>query len=1198
MYSFKKIIILRLLKKKKKRNIIIIMATSSDLLHQPESNNDAEESISNCANSNNLLAAESHADEESIQANVADSEVAATSPGLDENEDVDSKTDFSATPCHENTKEQEQEQAQEQQQQLLEEQQQSSTPPSPSAATQTQEAHSNFSPDEIPEPIKVLDDIISEFEDTSKPANAGGNGENQSEDDGYMSLSRKNMHKQDFENVSQSSISSNAPPTITPTKEFHEFNNTTDVTCPSLETPVDQNIIQSTLPKARPASALTSNNYSSLPCCGARSTSLDGKTTRGVSCNGERNKLGIDISAVHNAVLRGGLAKLPEPILNEHPVTIYPGRYSPPTENKRNPNRPTRILSSVEKHKEVCHILNPLSSISSSSSSSSSNCMGLMDGGKVTEMPHNIMKKPYIRKDKVTNEFSLVSEDEFSDDSIEEQSLSPITSHSSPHKQSGIAWEIHFKSSKKKLKNSSKKKPPRKHAADCIVKTENGGYPLPIVTSDSYYSKDIERAHRREPIVIDALDGADQCSAASADILNHCMYRHTNMLGKGTFIIRRTAKKLPTTMDIFRNESAELDNMHACDQSDYEEFSSMEGHENCKPSDTLSSSSRLSMELVAPLGPPLPSPRDRLSLNLEPQLPNIFTKEILAVHKGDRSSSEELLAPIKKTSLKRETKRRSTDSINTKSSSYEEADDNEPNESAILFSNKNSFDACNMYAYKNDAASCLKGQEFADLRSSTTTTPHTDLAPTLEEEEEQYSDFSYSGAPVKQHEKIDSDINALLRGDIAAVRIVEGGAHPKRPLEFRPGVHKSESAKEMLLSQSAFGPLPPSPPSSNPDLFDYDALPLPPSPKDALLVSESNRSLVKSYKKTTAAEIHTPSSLGDERRNRDNMNALRYLSNDLPPPPPLPPPAFENMAPIVPPHRGHSVNTMKSWSIDSHYKKKSPKMLGYGSGITTPTGSQYDGSYSTKRYVNYGTKRSLKQSPREELRLQTSCSLPETPIFARGSCDIPRTPFRRQPESSISGSRTAPRSSTSHSINMGNTMGGISGGGNTFGAGMCRQRSMNHALASNEMLRLAGAPARGWYPKQRTMRPASTENIDRLSSSRVWDSAAGMSGTGHSRKPLTLPPNLTPSFLNKSPREALRRVTSLLIAKKKNTKERKGKPYSDTTLDGNLTFDQDTPLPPPKDSSRNFNNTSQKPQKKKGLFKSLWKKTKHFSLDQ
>lgn len=32
---------------------------------------------------------------------------------------------------------------------------------------------------------------------------------------------------------------------------------------------------------------------------------------RGGSFDGERNVLGIDISAVHNAVLRGDLAKLP-----------------------------------------------------------------------------------------------------------------------------------------------------------------------------------------------------------------------------------------------------------------------------------------------------------------------------------------------------------------------------------------------------------------------------------------------------------------------------------------------------------------------------------------------------------------------------------------------------------------------------------------------------------------------------------------------------------------------------------------------------------------------------------------------------------------------------------------------------------------------------------------------------------------------
>lgn len=90
-------------------------------------------------------------------------------------------------------------------------------------------------------------------------------------------------------------------------------------------------------------------------------------------------------------------------------------------------------------------------------------------------------------------------------------------------------------------------------------------------------------------------------------------------------------------------------------------------------------------------------------------------------------------------------------------------------------------------------------------------------------------------------------------------------------------------------------------------------------------------------------------------------------------------------------------------------------------------------------------------------------------------------------------------------------------------------RSINHALASSEMLRMSGGPARGWYPKQRHPRPASTENLDRIhpqGSIRAWDS-----GTGGSRKPLTLPPNLSPNFFNKSPREALRRVTSLLIRK-------------------------------------------------------------------
>lgn len=108
-----------------------------------------------------------------------------------------------------------------------------------------------------------------------------------------------------------------------------------------------------------------------------------------------------------------------------------------------------------------------------------------------------------------------------------------------------------------------------------------------------------------------------------------------------------------------------------------------------------------------------------------------------------------------------------------------------------------------------------------------------------------------------------------------------------------------------------------------------------------------------------------------------------------------------------------------------------------------------------------------------------------------------------------------------------------------------RHRSVSQALVSGEMLRLAGGPARGWYPKQRHPRPASAENLDRINpqgSIRAWDSDRG------SRKPLTLPANLTPKFFHKSPREALRRVASLLI--------RRGtaKIYDSTQLIFNLLF--------------------------------------------
>lgn len=74
---------------------------------------------------------------------------------------------------------------------------------------------------------------------------------------------------------------------------------------------------------------------------------------------------------------------------------------------------------------------------------------------------------------------------------------------------------------------------------------------------------------------------------------------------------------------------------------------------------------------------------------------------------------------------------------------------------------------------------------------------------------------------------------------------------------------------------------------------------------------------------------------------------------------------------------------------------------------------------------------------------------------------------------------------------------------------------------------ISGLPARGWRRHPRAS--ASTEHLDRLQGSmRAWETA------GTARKPTTLPPNMAPpKFFNKSsPRDALRRVTSLLINRK------------------------------------------------------------------
>lgn len=164
------------------------------------------------------------------------------------------------------------------------------------------------------------------------------------------------------------------------------------------------------------------------------------------------------------------------------------------------------------------------------------------------------------------------------------------------------------------------------------------------------------------------------------------------------------------------------------------------------------------------------------------------------------------------------------------------------------------------------------------------------MAPPIEEDEEQDSESLKAPAPLRE---IENNISALLRGDIAVARVGCELGPTRRPLGFRPGVHKSESAKEMLLSQTIFGPLPPSPPLSSPENDGFP--PLPPSPT----IEE------------TDIALGIPS-VGAVTRGR--IKSDHYYRDTLDHPP------------AVPPHRGPSLNTLKT-RYDSHYHQSSKENL-------------------------------------------------------------------------------------------------------------------------------------------------------------------------------------------------------------------------------------------------------------------------------
>ena len=191
-----------------------------------------------------------------------------------------------------------------------------------------------------------------------------------------------------------------------------------------------------------------------------------------------------------------------------------------------------------------------------------------------------------------------------------------------------------------------------------------------------------------------------------------------------------------------------------------------------------------------------------------------------------------------------------------------------------------------------------------------------------------------------------------MRGEIQIAQVA--AARPTRPIGFRSGVHKSESAKEMLLSQQFFGPLPASPPLSSPEMDSDEFPPLPPSPSPEEPVIAHG---IQNIAISSRGRIKSDHSYRKEHR-----------------------------APAIPPH-APSLNTLKTRSMDAGFSKSYrngsiPMSSPRSPGRTLPP--DLPSSTSRRRLMSSGFPKRSAQSPREERRLQTSCSLPETPIFARG----------------------------------------------------------------------------------------------------------------------------------------------------------------------------------------------------------------------
>lgn len=319
------------------------------------------------------------------------------------------------------------------------------------------------------------------------------------------------------------------------------------------------------------------SNYASLPCSNQprvqHSHSLDDRNLVGST----RTVLGIGISAVHDAVLRG-IAKMPETIVNEHPVTIYPGRSSP----KKVP--PRTLPGLIDRHRDVCR--QGLDSSQEQVSEMSESLETTIDDetSKITIVSNAAPISKIIFNSSVNIESCVdptrtvirLDEEEFSDDSLEgksnedsdslpppppplvdEQTTTATTAslHASqsapvtPNKRSSVAWEININdcdeampTSVRPLKSSSTKS---MDAANVIgSQTSVASEPCNSMTSNEYTcSSDWpDPPEQIEQPVCSTEDEAGSLYTDSEDIV---MPNGTMPVKNGTYVIRKGRERPP-----------------------------------------------------------------------------------------------------------------------------------------------------------------------------------------------------------------------------------------------------------------------------------------------------------------------------------------------------------------------------------------------------------------------------------------------------------------------------------------------------------------------------------------------------------------------------------------------------------------------------------------------------------------------------